>query len=222
MLWKTDKLKDHTGYHLYLRDGYLFTHDTAGRVSFSQQGDIIYKFDPKTGTKLGTMITPIELGQPRFDFAIANIDFRRSDQWLLAIDAKTSNVLWSMPFTNSGNYVLNLLILVDDLVVMTLRTFGPGTLIVYEPTTSNVLWQTAGVITAPVVLNDIVYVMTVDGRIKAYELRSGSGIGVLIVNPQVTGHSNNGYNLTGDESRNLLFAYYGDSQELIAFKLIEE
>jgi len=201
-LWQTDKQMPHQGYDLYLRNGFLFEYE-IGRRDYR-----VHKFDRETGVKLETQILPAE--RPLLVAWLAEIDLGRADNWLWAMDSTTNRVLWRVPRETLAhmNYppvaVAGLLVLTDN-----------STLSVSKLDTGEILWQQAEIVSNPVVLEELVYVMAVDGSIRAYDLHQGEEVGILQIEPPLTPEA--GSALAANLADKMIYAYYGDSQEIIAF-----
>jgi outer membrane protein assembly factor BamB len=206
LLWQTDQQTTRRWYGLYLRDGFLFEY----QMPFRGQ-DIIYKFDPETGLKLEAQVNPLEEGAPFFYIPLGeDIDLRRGGKALWAIERGTGRTLWHIPIGDLDTVATPAL--ANDLLVIT----SGSDLLVLGLYTGEVLWRAPEVLSNPVVLGSTVYVIAVDGSIRAYELSSGRAFGFLKVEPSVTLNQYT-YGMLANEIDGMIYAYYGDSQELIAF-----
>ncbi len=57
--------------------------------------------------------------------------------------------------------------------------------------------------------------MAVDASIRAYDLGNGEEVGILQLEPPLTPDA--GYALTANLADKMIYVYYGDSEEIIAF-----
>lgn len=205
-LWQTDQQITRRWYGLYLRDGFLFEYEMPFRGQ-----DIIYKFDPETGLKLDAQVNPLEEGAPFFYLPLGeDIDLRRGGKALWAIERGTGKTLWHIPLGSLDTVATP--VVANDLLVIT----SGSNLLVLGLYTGEVLWRASEVVSNPVMLGSTVYVIAVDGNIRAYELTSGRAIGSLEVEPSVILNQYT-YAMLASEIDEMIYAYYGDSQELIAF-----
>jgi outer membrane protein assembly factor BamB len=201
LLWQTDKQTPHRGYDLYLRNGFLFEYEIGRDYR-------VHKFDRETGVKLETQVLPAET--PLIVVWLAEIDLGRADNWLWAIDNTTNQVLWRVPRETLAhmNYppvaAAGLLVMTDN-----------STLYISKLDIGEILWQQSEIVSNPVVLDNRVYAMAVDASIRAYDLGNGEEVGILQIEPPVT--TDAGYALTANLADKMIYAYYGDSEEIIAF-----
>jgi len=201
LLWQTNKQLGHRGYDLYLRDGVL--------VEYEVGHDLIYKFDRLTGTKVETETLPAET--PMVIASLAEIDLGRDRYWLSAIDRKSQSVLWRVPRGVPPNNLDGLPVEVAGLLIMT----DNSTLYISKLDTGEIIWQQPDIVSNPIVLDNLIYVIAADANIRAYDLHSGQVMGSLHLQPPVI--IDQGYALTANSTEQTIYAYYGDGQEVIAF-----
>lgn len=90
-------------------------------------------------------------------------------------------------------------------------------LLVLELESGQIRWQKSGFVSNAAVIGNTVYAIANNGSISAYDLISGQRLGEVEVKPSVTDTHLYSYALIANEKDQLLYAYYGDSEEILAF-----
>lgn len=207
-LWQTKQQGGHRWYGLYLDDGFLFEY-----VLSSWEAEITYKYDPQTGVRLDTWTHPVPEAEAHFLLPLETIDLWRQGRWLLATAKGSDQVLWRLAI---GSDRTTKPVLTDELLVFT-RGVVEFDLLVLELESGQIRWQKSGFVSNAAVIGNTVYAIANNGSISAYDLISGQRLGEVEVKPSVTDTHLYSYALIANEKDQLLYAYYGDSEEILAF-----
>ena len=203
-LWETKVKGTHRGHYLYLGNGLLYEYESPAR-----DGNIVRRFDPKTGEKLETEILPVN--ELFIQALLENIYLGSADKQLWAVERGTNEILWKLP--RRWVDVKTPPVMVDDYLILT----NDWVLLVLNPETGEVLWQQPDIESNPIVLDNVVYVIATDGSIRAYNLTDGQEVGRIQMAPPVTIASRYSYALNANPRDKMIYAYYGDSKEIIVF-----
>jgi outer membrane protein assembly factor BamB len=174
--------------------------------------EIIHKFEPQTGLKLENQVRPVTEDGPWFHRPLGEgIDLRMDKKALWAVERKTGKELWHIARFGFGEVATPAII--GDFLAITCDS----ELRVLKLSSGEVVWGISGIVSNPVVLGDKVYVIANDASIRVHDLKTGRKLGVLKLEPAVTDDSRYSYALVASEASQMVYAYYGDSQEIIAF-----
>lgn len=204
-LWQSDKLTAHRAYFLVIDHGTLLVYERP-----ASDKNLIYKFDPENGAKLDTETLPEQ--NPPVMFLMDNIYLGKAAGRLWAVETTTNKVLWSV--SSGTGHIRVPPVMINDLLVVA----DWGDVLVLKLSTGELLWQKlAYTLSNVAVLNKTVYVVTEDASIRAHDLITGQEQGVLQMAPPTTMPNNHTYALTVNPKDQILYTYYGDSEEIIAF-----
>ncbi len=139
---------------------------------------------------------------------------------LNAIDLHTDKLIWSHSF-QEGVYRWPLII--DNTIFLNTKEEA-ASISIYS---GDFLWYSTGnnFVTPMVTDGRLLYVMSDNAQITGIDPGSGNQVGVVEVNPAQTPVTNKGgfttfYTLAA--SKQYVVAYYGDSQELIVFEIVDK
>ncbi len=205
LTWQTEELTSHTEHNLYLEDGLLLEYESSSR-----NGNFIRTFNPENGIKLDTEKLPED--SPYILALAGNVYLGTADGWLWAIDRANNKPLWHIPAPMRR--IRPPPVVVNDLLVVA----NGSDLQVLKLWTGEILWQKqAYALSNPVVWENVVYVIAEDASIRAHDLISGRELGRVEMSPAVTTPATDSYALTVNAGDGSIYAYYGDSEEIIAF-----
>jgi outer membrane protein assembly factor BamB len=206
LLWQTGEQISHRGYYLYLKGDSLVEHDDYS----PHDGSFVRTFNPKDGVLLQTEELPKEA--PTVMALIGNYYVGTTDGWLWLVEMASNKAVWRIP---SRTVRIRLPPTVGDNLLALVNNWGD--LQIIEMDNGQILWQKQGyALSNPVVWNNAVYVITKDASIRAHDLFSGQELGEVEMSPAITIPATATYALTVNTDDELLYAYYGDSEEIIA------
>jgi outer membrane protein assembly factor BamB len=209
LLWQSNQQEAHKAYYLYLRDGFLFEYEIPTR---GQQ--VLHEFDRVSGVEIDKRIVPLAKGAPYLYLPLEQVDLLRGNDSLVAIEVGSNKTLWRIP-QDAYDSVLTPMV-TNDLLVLTIGRLEMR-LLILRLDTGEILWQKPGMVSNAVAMGDTVYAIATDGSIRAYELSNGREIGEVKMDPAAT-RTDRGftYALVADPAHDMVYAYYGDSEDLIA------
>ena len=214
LLWRTPgRLPEHTGYDIYpvgdkltvYSTGYISTGYIMGKRTDT---DIFSVYNAATGEWLERTESEVtEEGELLWRTAL--VDYRDNCRRLSAIDRAFGSVRWQIPDPHCVQFWP------DSADSVKVFSGGWGDLFAADVVTGEVLWRYPKKCQSyAVVMGDIVYVIREDGILVGIDQKTGNEVGTLEFSPASKSDEVLTY-LAADGKR--LFAYFGDSQELIAF-----
>jgi hypothetical protein len=208
LLWQTKQQEAHKGYYLYLRDKFLFEYESPPRPQ-----QVIHKFDPASGVEIDKRIVPVAEGASYLCSALEQVDLLCDNTSLQVVDPSSNRALGHIP--RDVYELIFAPVVTSDLLVMTIGRVTMK-LLVLKLDTGEVLWQELGLVSNAVVIGNTVYAIATDGSARAYDLSNGHEIGRVELEPATTEAETFAYTLVADPARDMIYAYYEDSQELVA------
>ena len=209
LLWRTPgTLPGHTGYYLYPVGDKLTVYSTMDTQSKSL--DVFSAYSTATGELLEQ--AKIETTEARLLWRTAQVDYRDDCRHMSAVDRASGDVMWQIADRNCVSFWPDS---ADSVKVFSTAT---GDLFAADIVTGEVLWRyPKKCYLNSVVMGGIIYAIRADGILVGINQKTGSEVGTIEFSP--VGKSDSAiptYWVASDGKR--LFAYFGDSQELIAFQ----
>ncbi len=137
---------------------------------------------------------------------------------LKAIDIKSNQPIWELEIEQS--YYQRPLF-VDNLIFVKTREYT-GTALIVDQNTGNLLWMVPNVISTIGVDKNVVFILTSDLKLNAFDKMTGDLLGV--VQFQLNGikdvNSTDSYQIYVTASDDIVVIYFGDSHQLFAFQFI--
>lgn len=208
LTWKSDiDLPGHRGYYLRLQDGHLYAYESF---------DLVYIFDPQTG-QLADRIRISPVGQkPLALLRLENKDWLQSDSNQIML-VRNDEVLWR---TDLKGLPQRFPQIYEDMVIVRFKDDRTvfGGLVGLDLTTGQLIWERPGEFFSNfVIIDNLLYVTSKESKILLLDPKSGQTIGLaefLPDNVVDTLHAVSA--ITVNES--MLYVYFSDSREMIAFE----
>ncbi len=211
LLWRTPgSLPGHTGYDIYPVGDKLTVYSTGYIMGKRTDTDVFSVYNPATGELL-ERTEGEETGEGPLLWRTAQMNYRDDCRRLSAVDRASGNVIWQVAIKACIDFWPEA---VDAEMFFTSRD---GELFALDITTGSVLWRYPKTCYSnSAVMGGIVYAIRADGILVGINPKTGSEVGTIEFSPGSDGDGGvPTYWVAADGKR--LFAYFGDSQELIAF-----
>lgn len=208
LLWQTPgEPIQRTRYELVWSNGTLINYSTVLQEDYS----LMSVYNPSTGTLLQQeKVSAFPL------LTTAKVEYRGSCDQLSAINIPSKKVKWQTRLSGCPQHKP---VLIDSsLLVATYSDYRSiAGLHLISTVDGRVIWYALedDLVSNFAIIDRTVYTIRRNGDIVGLDLDSGQEIGVIQFNTDQTDPSQNAYWLAANERQ--LFAYYGDSRELIAF-----
>ncbi len=209
LAWKADiTLPSGSGYYLNLQERGLYVYQLG-------KEEAIYIFDRQTGKNLDK-IRILDIG-PRS----ANLLLSKDQEWLQSTDeavvfVKAGQVVWQ---TDLGGVPQKFPWLHDDLFIVYFkndRTVFDG-LAGLDMTTGRLIWSRPGEFFSNfVIVDNLLYVISQAADVLVINPENGQTVGQAEFSPDTVDIAHPISAIAAD--REMLYVYFGDSQELIAFE----
>lgn len=213
LAWQADiSLPGHSGYYLKVQEQRLYVYQLGGE-------EAIYSFDRQTGKDVDKFRI-LDIGQ-----SYANLLLLNDQEWFQAKDeavvfVRAEQLVWQ---TNLGGVPRKFPWIQDDLLIVYFendRTVFDG-LAGLNLATGDLIWsRSSEFLSNFVIIDSLLYVISKKADVLAINPENGQTVGQAEFSPNTvdTAHPISG--VAGDE--NMLYIYFGDSQELIAFDRANE
>ncbi len=203
LIWTTDELPGHTGYYIYpeVRNNTLQIYSNEVKL---------YSIKADTGH-----IESVQKHSDGFLFEVSGANYSTTPVDLTCTDASTGQQRWKVATT--GDVRRWPVFFQPDLMIFEAGWGGASTLAVVNTTSRQILWQTPRDIASNfVVQGNTVYSIDTGGVLTARDAVDGHEVGQIKFSgtPLDVDHATQ-YWVTSTDS--MLFVYFGDSQELVAF-----
>ena len=207
LLWRTPgRLSEHTGYEIYPVGDKLTVYST--RDTQSQSLDVFSVYNPATGELLEQIKT--EAAEARLLWRTAQVNYQDDCRRLSAVDRASGKVIWQVAIKDCIDFWP------EAVGSETVFTSRDGELFAVDIATGSVLWRyPEKCYSNSAVMGGIVYAIRADGTLVGISQKTGYEVGTLEFSPVGRSDGVPTYWVASDGKR--LFAYFGDSQELIAF-----
>jgi outer membrane protein assembly factor BamB len=212
LAWKADiTLPDHSGYYLNLQERGLYAYQLG-------QEEAIYIFDRQSGKNLDK-IRILDMGQRS-----TNLLLLGDQEWLQANDeaivfVRADQVVWQ---TNLGGVPQKFPWLHDNLSIVYFkndRTVFDG-LAGLDRSTGSLIWDRPGEFFSNfIIVDDLLYVISKEADVLVINPENGQTVGQAEFSPDTIDIAHPISAVAAD--RDMLYVYFGDSQELIAFEKVE-
>jgi outer membrane protein assembly factor BamB len=207
LAWKANTtLPGHTGYYLQLQDNNLYAYEAI---------DLVYVFDTESGELVNKLRVP-GIGQKPFTLLqLENKDWLQSDGKQIIL-TRNEEVIWR---TNLAGPPQKFPQIYDDMLIVRFendRTVFGG-LVGLDLTTGKLVWEHPGEFYSNFVIADnLLYVISKEAEILLLDPKTGQTVGVAELLPSSVDTFHPISAISVNES--MLYVYFTDSQELIAFK----
>jgi outer membrane protein assembly factor BamB len=207
-LWRTPgRLPEHTGYEVYPVGDKLTVYSTMD--SQSKSLDVFSVYNPATGELLEQ--AKIETTEARLLWRTAQVDYRDDCKYLSAVDRSSGRIIWKIAVKDCVSFWP------DSVDSEKVFSTVAGELFAADIAAGEVLWRyPKKCYSNSAVMGGIVYTIRADGILVGINQKTGNEVGTIEFSPVGKGDGIPTYWVATDGKR--LFAYFGDSQELIAFQ----
>ncbi len=207
-LWSTSELATHLNHELLPIEQMGIIRDQAGD---SHTGITTFSIDTLDGTVKSAVTSSQEL-KAKTDTATYYVT---NSYDLTSVDSQSGQTHWSIKIGTSRGHP----ILVDPQVLVFQEGDFLTSLVGVDPTSGRKLWETkqSNIVSNFIAIGGIVYAITTESAIIAIDVTSGRIVGQMAFSsgPLDVEHSPEYWLLTQDSK---VFAYFHDSQELLAFE----
>jgi outer membrane protein assembly factor BamB len=202
LVWNTDELPRHTGYYIYpeVRDNTLQTYSNEVKL---------YSIQANTGH-----IESVQKYPDGFLFEVSGARYSTTPVSLICTDASTGQQRWKVTTSDVRRWPV---FFQSDLMIFEAGWGTASTLAAVNTTSGQILWQTLRDIASNfVVQGNAVYSIGINGALTARNAADGHEVGQITFSGTLldVDHATQ-YWVSASDS--MLFVYFGDSQELIAF-----
>jgi outer membrane protein assembly factor BamB len=211
LLWRTPgELPGHTGYSIYPMGADILVYSTES--SFQKSEQILRTYDASNGTL--KELSRTETTPTASFFRTLSVDYWADSEKLWAIDRSSGRTQWQVKHSGSSPHWP---ILTDSLIILSSNQFSgaPVELYAVDVRTGALVWRYAGRCLSNFVLtNNTLYAIREDTALVGIDLQTGreqGAINFVTTKPE----DNTQYWVAATTDK--VFAYFGDSQELIAF-----
>ncbi len=212
LLWRTPgELPGHTGYSIYPMDADILVYSTEN--SFQKSERVIRTYDASNGTLKGLSRTEKTPGTSLV-LRSQYVDYWGDAEKLWAVDRSSGRTLWQAKI---GGWSPHQPILTNSLIILSSNQFSGASFGLYavDIRTGAIVWQYAGRCLSNFVLtNNTIYAIREDTAIVGIDLQTGKEVGAIRF---ATTRAADDTQYWVAATINRVFAYFGDSQELIAF-----
>jgi outer membrane protein assembly factor BamB len=210
LTWKSEvMLPDHTGYYLRLQDKGLYAYELWG---------LTYIFDPQTG-KLVDKLRISSIGAKPFSLLqLENKDWLQSDGKQIML-VREDEVIWRMGLDGPPQKFPQIY---DDMLIIRFNDdkTGFGSLVGLDLKTGTLVWQRRSEFYSnSIIVDNLLYIISKEATILMIDPKNGRTVGFaeLLPNSVDTFHPISAIAV----NEKMLYVYFFDSQELIAFERID-
>ncbi|MEK6751538.1 MAG: PQQ-binding-like beta-propeller repeat protein, partial [Chloroflexota bacterium] len=213
VLWETqERLPDRTQYKMYAKDDHLIVYSAEDSAPENTM-QIVRVYDSRSG--ILESIKSETISQDASYLLKTNTNDYWTDRTAIwSIDNQTKQQKWSMLIDGPVQYQP---LLIGNKLVFASGIFSDVTAI--DNDTGNQVWKYSERIISNLTMESgIIYAIREDAAVVAINLFTGEELGYITVTPGFTEESGSRVKSYLVAAANgMVFAYYGDSQELIAF-----
>lgn len=212
LVWKAQvNLPDHNGYDLQLQKEGLYVYQ-------SSQAKTIHVFDKQTGVYVNTI--------PFWDIGgeyKAKLLQLNKEEWLQAKDKevvfmRSGNIIWQ---TNVDGISRKFPWLYDNLFIVHIEDNIAFGLAALDQATGQLIWRRSGEFLSNFVIVDgLIYILSKKSDILVIDPKTGQTVGRAEIWPNTIDETHPFSGIAANEA--MLYAYFYDSRELIAFERISQ
>ena len=213
VLWEDALLGGRTTYWVYPIGDTLLVYSEEDISLEGDEEQVIRKYDPQSGLLMG--IDRIKIHQKNSSLLLKSppYDYWTDGDTLWAINAEAKQEQWKVGIDNRVEYQP---LLVDSKLVFASGVFS--NVIGIDNISGRQVWKYENKIVSDLAAKQgILYAIRTDATIVGIDLSTGKEVGSIGVEPRVTETSSRSHAYLIAISEDMLFVYYGDSQELISF-----
>jgi outer membrane protein assembly factor BamB len=212
VLWEDALLGGRTTYQVFPIGETLLVYSEEDVSSEGYEEQVIRKYDSHSGFLRG--IDRINIPEKNSSLLLKTPDF---DYWtdgksLWSINNEASQEQWKIKIDNQVEY--------DPLLIDSKLIFASGIfsdVICVDDTSGRQIWNYRDKIVSDLTTKQgIIYAIRTDAAIVGMDSKTGKEVGYIGIEPRLTETSSRSHAYLISVTEDMLFVYYGDSQELIA------
>jgi outer membrane protein assembly factor BamB len=213
VLWEDALLGGRTAYWVYPMGDALLIYSEEDVSSQGDEEQIIRKYDTQSGLLMSVDRIGIDQKYSSLLLKTLTYDYWTDTEMLWAINNETKEEQWKVAIDNPVQYQP---LLVDTKLIFASGIFSD--LIGIDNISGRQIWKYETEIVSDLTAKSgTVYAIRKDAEIVAIDSSTGKEVGHIGIEPRVTETSTRSNAYLIAVSEDMLFVYYGDSQELIAF-----
>lgn len=213
VLWEEPLVGGRTTYWVYPLDSKVLVYSEEDVALDGGEEQVIRTYKSQSGFLIETDRTNIMQKNSSLLLKTSTFDYRTDGEMLWAINSETQQEQWKVAIDNRIEYQP---LLVDSKLIFASGIFSD--MIGIDNISGRQIWKYEDKIVSDLTTyNEIVYAIRADAAIVAVDSTTGEGVGYIDIEPRVTETSSRSHAYLIVVSEDMLFVYYGDSQELIAF-----
>lgn len=213
LLWHSERLPDHTSYLIYpVVNGEVLVYSVED--AFNRREQVLRYYDIQNGSMENTIRTRV-LPDSRMVLISSYAEYWIDDDRLWATDKNSDTVLWQVAINGPVN---SWPIQIDSILVFSFYNGIFSELWAVNATTGVLKWRYEEETVSNFALyQGAIYAIRVDGALVGIDPRTGQEVGHVSFAPTETetGTRKTAYWVTASDD--MIFVYFGDSKELIAF-----
>lgn len=213
VLWEDVLLGGRTTYQIYPMDSTLLVYSEEDISSDGDEEQVIRKYDSQSGLLISTERININQKNSSLLLKTLTYDYWTDGKTLWVLDNLTQQEQWKVAIDNPVEYQP---LLIDSKLIFASGIFSD--VIGVDNISGHQVWKYGDKIVSNLTARGgIIYVVRTDAAIVCIDSATGEEVGYIDIEPRVTETSSRSHAYLITASEDMLFVYYGDSQELIAF-----
>ncbi len=213
VLWEDALLGGRTTYWVYPMGDTLLVYSEEDVSLEGDEKQVIRKYDSQSGLLLN--IDRVNIRQKNSSLLLKTLtfDYWTDEKTLWAINNEANQEQWKIEIDNQVEYQP---FLVDSKLIFASGIFSD--VIGLDSISGRQVWKYDDKIVSDLTAKQgIIYAIKTDAAIVGIDSTTGEEVGYIGVEPRITETSSRSHAYLIAASEDMLFVYYGDSQELIAF-----
>jgi outer membrane protein assembly factor BamB len=211
--WNAPLLGSRTSYKLDILENTLMVYSEEDISLDGSEELLVRKYDSRTGLQIDTQRSLIASKHSSLLLSTMDYEYWTDAETLWAINTKSKHEQWRVTLDNRIEYEP----LFDDSIFI----FASGIfsdIVAIDNISGKQTWKYQDKVVSDLTIKDgVLYAIKADAAIVGINPETGNEVGSINLEPQFTESGSRSLAFLIAVYENLLFTYYGDSQELIAF-----
>lgn len=211
--WNAPLLGSRTSYKLEILENTLFVYSEEDISLDGNEELLVRKYDSRTGLQIDTQRSLIASKHSSLLLSTTDYEYWTDAETLWAINTNSKHEQWRVTLDNRVEY--------EPLVNDSIFIFASGIfsdIIAIDNISGKQAWKYQDKVVSDLAIKDgTLYAIKADATIIGINSKTGNEVGFINLKPQSTESGSRSLAFVIAVYENLLFTYYGDSQELIAF-----
>lgn len=213
VLWEDALLGGRTTYWVYPLDNKVLVYSEEDVSLDGEAEQVVRTYDSQSGLLIATDRTIINQKNSSLLLKTPTYDYWTDGEMLWAINTEAKHEQWKVAIDNRVEYQP---LLVDSKLIFASGIFSD--VIGIDNISGDQIWKYKDKIVSDLTaISGTVYAIRTDAAIVGIDSATGEEVGYIGVEPRATETSSRSNAYLIAVSEDMLFVYYGDSQELIAF-----